>query len=1352
MEFDEATQKLRRISSKTGTDLANVTILGTPRPQATSTVERRTYGSRDLVHNLTSEKYRRLYDSPPNSFSTSNNSTDESLGILENLPSFFSNESGTDKNQSNLCGPSDERELARKLLQRCSEFHLSNPISDGNKENNANSPNLSEDRTPSTLLDSGQSFNLTTAVQKDQNTLRTSGDKISTSSMQFEPSEITARSSAMSKSMENKDAQSSIESSSGISFGSAAAQLMAQFENEDFQSGSLMSNQFLADELSFQQNALYALPVATSTEKEHLSLSCFSGIIGDMDLTIDSCAGRKVSVGEFFKRKCGNIGHLTDVEDACQRPSFGMNIRSPTRIGQNIPLVDLTTMTEDSTSDEKSEKMVRSFTDNTREHTIMSLSTIAQALKDIDSGTPRRLVDQLLMAKKQKKKSEAVHAHNLTSDTYTLPLPNSRNSLPVCPSGESTKIDKEDIFHGRSAKFSLDSKSITQQSFALKCHETTRNSITNEGFGDTLNYNAENTMAEMLGEKLAIKDLSDSKISSPRLEKPDVRSFPAIKKEQSQTNVKIDASSKSREFQADLTKRRMTDLPHTITQSMIKKEDTSAQRSALEASIATNHSNEHVSINENVEIGKNTEELHHCIVGVRREVDIELVNKSHRWIICSLSLSQIQGDRNDVEFEVTPKSMLIPDSHKVIKIGVKVLKQSRPIRATINAEMSEMPTRSSWHMQHTMWFVPEEPKIVVTAQTEKDELEFETTVDRPSKTQSIIVENKNNIDVPLELFITNNDERKFQLEFPDDHTGSKEHHNNDFIRLVLGTSKQFKVIVRYNSMNNSDRKRNEACTSKLLLRIHDKEQNLLIKEISLVGFSTATKTTSHPTDRLSENFRCDTPQQRATLSSPTSPHSSASNRSGISGRNSPLSSASGGTVAGDVVSIRATHAALVWNSIKVGKTDLKEFTIRNTSNNKIKLQATIVDNDKSFKFLRERQHHVPNIVLSLQRMESRTFTVVFNPNNSGPTAGRIVFKHYEPQRQEGKESRPSKVIFLYGYGGVGKVEITEAFKDTGGKLWLSLGSLNAGGTLDAKIKLQNTGDLSSYAKIKLTPKAVYPAMVSSWHVEPTELLLGPQEVRWVTLEFRPRKEDLALLRRANVSHVGTLTITHGDEPTRLRIRRLYKKLSQNGQMSGKENEAFRNVVYPICKVFPGETPINNLSIIRDSVENLGDLCRGVLQQEVMLTMEVNAEETMSILHDNADDTQTFYSLCSDTSLVFPATDESFMPSETLMECTVDQRIYEDDFSVSPSTVTLKPPTVNEATIMIMSSSNVAQPFDTVISHSEFLNVLPAEGMIPTRRGFPIRIQCKKTISHSINAVLQVYTENEKRDVHIRVVI
>lgn len=39
-------------------------------------------------------------------------------------------------------------------------------------------------------------------------------------------------------------------------------------------------------------------------------------------------------------------------------------------------------------------------------------------------------------------------------------------------------------------------------------------------------------------------------------------------------------------------------------------------------------------------------------------------------------------------------------------------------------------------------------------------------------------------------------------------------------------------------------------------------------------------------------------------------------------------------------------------------------------------------------------------------------------------------------------------------------------------MWLSFGMLNSENSLNAKIKLQNTGDLCSYVKIKLTPKGI----------------------------------------------------------------------------------------------------------------------------------------------------------------------------------------------------------------------------------------------------------------------------------------
>lgn len=51
-------------------------------------------------------------------------------------------------------------------------------------------------------------------------------------------------------------------------------------------------------------------------------------------------------------------------------------------------------------SKDKTQNMQSTMKD-IEEHSIMSLTSIAQALQDIDNGTPRRLVDQLIMAKKK---------------------------------------------------------------------------------------------------------------------------------------------------------------------------------------------------------------------------------------------------------------------------------------------------------------------------------------------------------------------------------------------------------------------------------------------------------------------------------------------------------------------------------------------------------------------------------------------------------------------------------------------------------------------------------------------------------------------------------------------------------------------------------------------------------------------------------------------------------------------------------------------------------------------------------------------------------------------------------------
>ncbi|XP_015438820.1 PREDICTED: LOW QUALITY PROTEIN: uncharacterized protein LOC107193823 [Dufourea novaeangliae] len=1363
-------------SKPTGADFIDVTLLNTPRPQATSTVQRKsTLESKFLNKDSNEVIYKQ---SAMHQNDVTQKSDESSLGILDNISSFLAEVSEigeVDKpNESKL---DMEREIARKLLQRCSDIKTTSAVYDTNKENNANIQNLSSNVTSPSLVDQGKSRHSNQMNAQNESTLHSVGNK--TNSVIFEPNEISARSSGLSRGSAKRLSTLSNKNVNAITFDSTTAEIMAQFNNEEFRPASEMASQMLADEVSWQQNYSYALPT-TSAEKEYLNLSCFSGIIGELDLSVESCAGYKVSVDEFFKRKCGNFGHLSD--GAVERPSFGLSINSPKKNGTHVPLVDSTIMTEASSvgsfvTKDKTLQNKTSTTKDIEEQSIMSLTSIAQALEDIDSGTPRRLVDQLIMAKKKKKSTQATEA-NANRHTYTL-IPSNRKSMPATPCRNKENFDKDMGLLNLSSKLSLDSKipnetanvkqSVSSMlsfnsnagakaNFGIACQEL-KKEISNVNFTSSYSQDFKSLLKDP---QLSLSRHSKEQNMSPCISKVNMKH----KQEKRSGNSEIEGIGKKENIKEENTSHK--DKTESFVQDLSNSQGTESQLN-------------------NVVIGKSTEELCSCIVGMPRETDIELLNKSDRWVICSLSINQIQGDKQNVRL-VLPKDVILikPNSEQHAKIIVTVVKMTKPIIAVLNITVSDMVTRSEWIMKHIICFKPEELNISILNPSQKHELDFQSIVESSTAVLPVTITNKNSIDVSIRLSILQDEPRVFGLENsnelqrvmlkpqesmiiniqcigilqnhsdiserslqlqrydgnliiqaengPDDTIIIKEIplvvQVGTFKIQIVDTNKPFVVSNKQSKPMNVINVGNipvqvsasfvdtdSGKTSKyfvvqpknLLLQpnetgsffITHKPPNADVSKMQTkIRFTVANNVCQYSVHGESNTYletenehfpRCETPQYLSSVSSPSSPHSVISNKSGMYGRNSPLSSVSGSTVAGEKIPIRTTHAALVWNSIKTGKSEIKEFTIRNTSNNKIKLQTIISDSEKNFRFLRERQAAGTSLVLVLQGSESRTLSVVFNPHHLGAATGKIIFRHYEPKREDCGESRPSKVLFLYGYGGYSRVEISEAFKDTSGKMWLSLGTLNSSGSLNAKLKLQNTGDLCSYVKIKLVPKAVYPTMVSSWHVNPTELILNPKETQWVILEFHPRKEDLALLQRSDVSHVGTILITHGDEPTRWRIRRLYNKMKEIGELNGNENEAFKNIVHPICRAFPGEQLMSDINTIRDSMQNLGDLCRGIRQHEIMLTMEVCADETLTVLHDNADESQMFYSLCSDNSRVYEGNGESFLPSETLLaSSTFQHAVNTDNFIVTPSTVILTPPTKTEAIVTIKSTCTVAQ--------------------------------------------------------------
>ncbi|XP_032682551.1 uncharacterized protein LOC116849480 isoform X2 [Odontomachus brunneus] len=1428
-----------------GIGVLNDTILNTPQPQATSTVQRKsTLESRYCSGDFSKEKQEKREKQVSNE-SPTDDTDNSSLGLLDNM-SVLTNLSIADEGQKmNSTNTNKELEYARKILQRCSGGKNSSMAIDMNKENNVNVQNITGILPVSSFVLS----NKICALDKDQECNVDYLDKENTTNITFEPNEMSARSSIVNNAEREQSLLNIL--SSGININSFindfTAQLHKELDTEEFLSDSQVPNQISIDEAHWLQDNIYAMPV-TSTDKQELDCSTFSGILEPVDLSIASCAGRKVSVGQYFKRKC-------DMEilenNARLKPNFDVTSGTPMRRGNLRSVIDSTNVIMPPTIEpkEKKEQTYISTTVDMGENSILSLSTIANTLQDVNSETPRRLVDQLLMAQKKKK---YLIEENSRKETYTLPL--DRKSMLAATTTNPNKFDDDNSQVNLTKKLSLDSKTINEAEKIVKTLSFTpsRSVKVAESFEsayEVLKENVNDRTATFSGNKDAVTDfkfpLQHLTLSRSSNDKLNVSSCVP-----STMDIKnYDESYNDLNIQEIDKKETKVDVDSTMDTLFTEKVKTETQ----------------INLNNDVIISKNTEHLCNCIIGMTCKANIELVNRGDRWITCTLKLSEVRGDQQNIALSIPEDRILIgPNNVQSTKIEVKVTKMCKPIIAVLHIIISEVVSvvKPKW-LTHMICFKPEELELdIICNSQDKQELDFQYIVENTAKVLPIIFHNKNNINVPIKFSVLQEGPKIFSIDGSFNGPIKLNESRDELTHLVLKPQEKFTANIKcersQSTLMDCSQKQPQYWKSKLIVYVQCGDGAILsLKEVPLYAqpgtckiqiidtdvpvivsrqhgkllhivnsgnvatrvsatvvpmegypktaqeffikpgdislqtgergsFSITYKsqipdarntieerhakiklvagnnvyyyivsTEQKPSESENENYlRCDTPCNLVSTSTPTSPQSVTSSRSPGThqDRNSPNSVVS--SVTGSTIPIRATHAALVWNSVKTSKSEIKEFTIRNTSNYKIKIQIDIWDDSKSFKFLgADRQTMNTSMILAMQRTESKTLAVMFNPFRVGPVAGKITIKHHAPTK-EGHESQ-YKRIPLYGYGGCcGKMKISNTFKDASGKIWLALGTLSSGTiVLEKNIRLQNTGDLCAFAKIKVIPKVISSKMDSNWHVNPTELILNSKESCQVSIKFYPKKEDFAILQHcvADVSHiVATLNIVYGDEPTRWRIRRLYNKIKESDELSRNENETFRNVVHPICRTFPGEQLISGLTSIRDPIQSLNDLCMGVQQHEINLTVEGCADDTLPILQDNDDESQLYYSLISDDSHTDEVGGASFFSSQTIGGYEAPYRAsQEDNFIVNPSTVTLNPPICNENTVTIFSFFKAAQPFQTNLN-SNYLSVVPAEGTFPSKGLFTLKIQCSQRIERNIQDVLEIYTENHKQDVLIKV--
>ncbi|KAL7303129.1 hypothetical protein TKK_0004340 [Trichogramma kaykai] len=1307
-------QQQQVVNVKMMPDLTDVTIISTPQPQASSTVHRRS-----LVQNNIHKKHP---DGPPTkhrqlTFDQSNMtavSDESSLGIIHNISSLI-DDKGMTEETFQKGNPMRERELARMSLKK---FDNALELISRAKNENAN-----------ISTNSSQKSSIINSFAGNQNTAKSSifcsnnNEQSNSNKLTFNPAEITARSSEVKeKSYETTD----FNAISGIENISYNYELMGQFGEEEFLSGSKAEKQLMADELSWKKHE----DSMSKNKNEHLEFSGFSGIVGE-NVQIN---GEIMPVDDFFKNKCGNFGELSLVSNSA-RPSLGFGVvQSPKR--QLRPLVDQTQNSLSEVSIDPYKKECLSA-DITKDPSVMSYSAIAQFIQNYDGDSegksPRLLVDDVLEYNKLKKKKS--QNKKLEQKTFTVDITDKYNAKTLLRN--ETLIDDCQLSANDCYQLQSTSQATDLQSTQLV--EADENSTLTEIDSSSRKSSRNRLSTQFSSHK-------GSEVSVPRAEQSTNLShrklshMKAIKNVENSTSIKNDSS-----------------LIHDTRPSNIHEPTYSSINSSKEDTLTNSKVQDNTYENKQFEVSKRSQELCTCLIGIPKEADIELHNGTDRWMVCVIKLNQFLGDLKNINLSVPKDNILIePNARKSLKIGVIMFKEAKLSFADFSICCQDMVTKSELSIKHQICFVAEKPDIELSGILDNNFLDFGTITEDINNSLSITLENKNSVNVPVVISLYENSKKLFSIMENSNDSSITAQYQKESIIINLkpkhpfqlhinfeGTSleslgetalqksiyqveaklkvsicsiddeeypiydinlkggigsckldfmdvkfplilspKILKIINLKNSGNmnvsakvdivQSKESQIESrdfyiCPNTISLRNGEKlalqisykpEKNKTdLERHANIRITVGNKITFYPIigekindesqngDSFHQLQRSNTPLGLRSFDSSSSPHSFIGfNKSQNSGRNSPGSTLSGNAVAGTPVPIRSTHTALVWGSVRTGKSDMKQFTIRNDSNSKIKLLVTIKADGQNFKFCKDRQTVATSMSLSLQGMESKTLSVLFTPSIARAAAGKIIFTHYSAIHGRREAQGLMKVVQLYGYGGYGKLIISEAVKDTSGEMWLSLGKLNSDDIHRAKIKLDNFGDLKCFAKVKLKRKAIHPSSSSSWQISPTEILLDSRETQWITLEYRPKRDDLVNIHQTGVIHVGTLVITHGDEPTRLRIRRLYKKLKDSEELSDKVDEHsddFKDVIDQISKAFPGEVLFSDLRCIGDSVQNLGDLCKGISQSEIKLTIELQPDETISMLQDNMDDSQIFHSLCDDDESHLGG--ESFMP-------------------------------------------------------------------------------------------------------------
>ncbi|RZB39286.1 hypothetical protein BDFB_002054 [Asbolus verrucosus] len=419
--------------------------------------------------------------------------------------------------------------------------------------------------------------------------------------------------------------------------------------------------------------------------------------------------------------------------------------------------------------------------------------------------------------------------------------------------------------------------------------------------------------------------------------------------------------------------------------------------------------------------------------------------------------------------------------------------------------------------------------------------------------------------------------------------------------------------------------------------------------------------------------------------------------------------------------IATTRTEIIWGCIKPGKNASQDFVIKNKSSSRVGVKCSV--SNPSFRLIKEcsDMNFSSTMKVILHPYESRTLTVTFAPTTLGAAVDHLDFIPIDPSQKQ----TVKQFVKLFGYGGHGSVTINDIIKDTSGKFLLTLGNIDHKETMKRTFTIRNNGTLPSFAYIGFISNGLY--LFSNVKISPQALVLLPEIEREVVVTYDPKKEDINFIQsklNCCVVDMGKLTVLHGTEADRGRLRKLCKKAKEMGV---EINPAIENLVGK----FPGEVMPNDLKQMKEPIASMDEILRLVNTQEVIVTLEQDLDRSLTEQLQN--ETAMFHSLCENTN------PEMF-----------DNTIRSDTCSVEPSKIILTPPEKISDRIFLSNHSKKKLYFE-IHSAPEGLRFKPKDGTVGAGETSVVQLVYTKACNGKSVFKVRILVDSEAFEVDVKVV-